>query len=90
MTKNELVAKVAEATGLKKKDAEAAVAAALNAVADALAAGEKVQLAGFGSFEVKARAEREGRNPFTGEAMTIAASKRATFSAAKALKDKLN
>ncbi len=90
MTKNELIAKVAQSTGLKKKDAEAAVACVITSVSDALASGEKVQIAGFGSFEVKERAEREGRNPFTGETMKIAASKRAVFSAAKALKDQLN
>ena len=66
MTKTELIAEVAEKTGLKKKDAEAAVAAVLTAVEEKLAAGEKVQLVGFGTFEVKERPEREGRNPATG------------------------
>lgn len=86
MNKTELIAAVAEKTGLKKKDAEAAVAAVFATIADQLAAGEKVQLIGFGSFEVKARAEKEGRNPFTGEAMKIAASKRPVFKAGAALK----
>lgn len=87
MTKTDLIAAVAAKTGLKKKDAEAAVAAVLSTVADTLAAGEKVQLIGFGTFEVKARAERDGRNPFTGEAIKIAASKRPVFTAGQALKN---
>lgn len=71
MTKTELIAEVAEKTGLKKKDAEAAVAAVLTAVEEKLAAGEKVQLVGFGTFEVKERPEREGRNPATGATIKI-------------------
>ena len=90
MNKTELIAAVAEKTGLKKKDAEAAVAAVFNTVADTLAAGEKVQLIGFGTFEVKARAEREGRNPLTGETIKIAASKTPEFSAGAALKAQVN
>lgn len=90
MTKTELIAEVAEKAGLKKKDAEAAVAAVLTAVEEKLAAGEKVQLVGFGTFEVKERPEREGRNPATGETIKIAASKRPVFAAGKALRDKVN
>lgn len=90
MTKTNLIDIVAEKTGLKKKEADAAVSAVFAALKDALAAGEKVQLVGFGTFDVKERAERQGRNPFTGEAMTIAASKRVTFSAGKTLKDQIN
>ena len=89
MTKTDLIAAVAEKTGLKKKDAEAAVAAVLSTVTETLAAGEKVQLVGFGTFEVKERGERDGRNPFTGEAIKIAASKRPVFTAGKALKDQI-
>lgn len=90
MTKTELIAEVAEKTGLKKKDAEAAVTAVLTAVEEKLAAGEKVQLVGFGTFEVKERPERDGRNPSTGETIKIAASKRPVFTAGKALRDKVN
>ena len=86
MTKTELIAEVAEKTGLKKKDAEAAVTAVL----EKLAAGEKVQLVGFGTFEVKERPEREGRNPATGATIKIAAAKRPVFTAGKALRDKVN
>ena len=89
MTKTDLIAAVAEKTGLKKKDAEAAVAAVLSTVAENLAKGEKVSLVGFGTFEVKERAARDGRNPFTGEAIKIAASKRPIFTAGKALKDQV-
>ena len=90
MNKTQLIDVVATKTGLKKKDAEAAVAAVLSTVADTLAKGEKVQLIGFGTFEVKERAAREGRNPKTGETITIAASKAPVFSAGKALKDAVN
>lgn len=89
MTKTDLIAAVAEKAGLKKKDAEAAVAAVLSTVSETLAKGEKVSLVGFGTFEVKERAARDGRNPFTGEAIKIAASKRPVFSAGKALKDQV-
>ncbi|VRM18304.1 DNA-binding protein HU 1 [Streptococcus pneumoniae] len=85
--KQDLIAKVAEATELTKKDSAAAVEAVFAAVADYLAAGEKVQLIGFGNFEVRERAERKGRNPQTGKEMTIAASKVPAFKAGKALKD---
>ena len=81
--KQDLIAKVAEATELTKKDS-AAVFASIEAF---LAAGEKVQLIGFGNFEVRERAARQGRNPQTGEAISIAASKVPAFKAGKALKD---
>ena len=90
MNKTQLIEAVAAKTDLTKKGAEAAVAAVLESIEDALAAGEKVQVSGFGSFDVKARDARTGRNPKTGEAVEIAASKRVVFSAAQALKDKLN
>ena len=89
MTKTDLIAAVAEKTGLKKKDAEAAVSAVLSTVAENLAKGEKVSLVGFGTFEVKERAERDGRNPSTGESIKLAASKRPVFTAGKALKDQI-
>lgn len=87
MNKTELIAAVADKAGLSKKDADAAVAAVFGALTDALADGDKVQLVGFGTFEVRARAAKQGRNPKTGEAMTIAASKVPAFKAGKALKD---
>ena len=87
MNKTQLIDVVATKTGLKKKEADAAVSATIEAIAEALKAGDKVQLIGFGTFEVKERAAREGRNPKTGETMTIAASKRPVFAAGKALKD---
>ena len=90
MNKTQLIDVVATKADLKKKDAEAAVNAITEAIAEALKAGDKVQLVGFGTFEVKERAAREGRNPKTGETLTIAASKHPTFSAGKALKDSVN
>ena len=87
MNKTELVANVAEKAGLTKKQSEAAVNAFVAAVEDALVAGDKVQLVGFGSFEVKTRGERVGRNPRTKEEIKIAASKAPVFKAGKALKD---
>ena len=90
MNKTELVAAVAEQAGLSKKDAEAAVKAFTDVVAEALKAGDKIQLVGFGNFEVSERAAREGRNPRTGETMTIEASKTPKFKAGKALKDLVN
>ena len=87
MNKTELIAKVAEMTGTTKKDAEKAVAATFEAVSAAMAAGDKVQLVGFGTFEVKERAARTGRNPKTGAAIEIPASKLPVFKAGKALKD---
>lgn len=90
MNKTQLVDVVSLKTEMKKKDAEAMVDAVVEALTEALTAGDKVQLFGFGNFEVKERAAREGRNPHTGEKITIAASKVVAFSAAKALKDKVN
>lgn len=87
MNKTELIAAVAEKAELSKKDAEAAVSAMIEAITAALSQEEKVQLVGFGSFEVKARAERMGRNPKTKEPIPIAASKTPVFKAGKALKD---
>jgi len=87
MNKTELIAAVAEKAELSKKDAEAAVSAAIDAITAALSQDEKVQLVGFGSFEVKARAERVGRNPKTKESIKIPASKTPVFKAGKALKD---
>ena len=90
MNKTELVAAIAEQTELSKKDAEKALKAFTDIVADELKKGEKVQLVGFGTFEVSERAAREGRNPQTGETMTIAASKAPKFNAGKALTDLVN
>ncbi len=90
MNKVELSAAIAEQTGLSKKDSEAAVKAFIDVVTEELKKGEKVQLVGFGTFEVAERAAREGRNPQTGETMTIAASKAPKFKAGKALKDSIN
>ena len=90
MNKTQLIEAVAAKADLKKKDAEAAVNAVTAAIAEALKAGDKVQLVGFGTFEVKAREAREGRNPQTGEAITIPASKKPSFSASKVLKDSVN
>ena len=87
MTKVELIAAVANDANLTKKDAEAAVNSALNAITAALKEGDKVQLVGFGSFEVKNRAARTGRNPRTKEVVEIPASKVPVFKAGKALKD---
>ena len=87
MNKTELVAKVAEKAGLTKKDAEKAVNALLSSVQEALVKKDKVQMIGFGTFEVKARAARAGRNPQTGAAIKIPASKNPVFKAGKALKD---
>ena len=87
MNKTELIAAVAEKASLSKKDAEAAVTAAVEAITEALIQQEKVQLVGFGSFEVKARAARVARNPKTGEAVQIPASKAPVFKPGKALKD---
>lgn len=87
MNKTELIAAVAERTDLSKKDADAAVSAVLGAITDALKAGDKIQLVGFGTFEVRNRAAKQGRNPRTGETMTVPASKVPAFKAGKALKD---
>ena len=90
MNKTQLIEAVAAKTELTKKDAEAAVNATIAAVVDALKAGDKVQLVGFGTFEVKERAARTGRNPQTGATIEIAASKAPVFAAGKALKDAVN
>ena len=90
MNKTELVAAMAEQAQISKKDAEAALKAFTDVVANELKASGKVQLVGFGTFEVSERAAREGRNPQTGETMKIAASKAPKFKAGKALKDEIN
>ncbi len=90
MNKQELISAIAESANLSKKDADAALAAFVGAVEGALKKGEKVQLVGFGSFEVRERAARTGRNPQTGAEMKIAAAKVPTFKAGKALKDLIN
>ena len=90
MNKAELINAVAEKAGLSKKDTEAAITAAIAVITENLAQDEKVQLVGFGSFEVKARAERIGRNPKTKEQIKIPASKMPVFKAGKALKDAVN
>ena len=90
MNKTELIAAVAEKAEISKKEAEKAVKAFTDAVAEELAKGGKVQLVGFGNFEVSERPAREGRNPRTGETMTIAASKTPKFKPGKALKDEIN
>ncbi|MBR6548296.1 MAG: HU family DNA-binding protein [Clostridia bacterium] len=86
MNKTELVAAVAEKAGISKKDADKAVAAVIEAITEELVKGEKVQLVGFGTFEVRVRGERTGRNPRTKETITIPASKQPAFKAGKALK----
>lgn len=89
MNKTELIAAVAAKTGLTKKDAEVIVSATFDTVAQELAKGEKVQVSGFGIFEVKDREARVGRNPHTKQAIQIPATKIPAFKAAKALKDKV-
>lgn len=90
MNRVELVVAIAEQTELSKKDAEKALKAFTDVVTEELKKGGKIQLVGFGTFEVSERAAREGRNPQTGKTMTIAASKAPKFKAGKALKDALN
>ena len=90
MNKTELVAAMAEQTQLSKKDAEAALKAFIDVVSEEMKKGEKVQLVGFGTFEVAERAARTGRNPQTGADMEIPASKSPKFKAGKALKDLVN
>jgi DNA-binding protein HU-beta len=90
MTKNELAERIAERTGLAGSQARQVVEATIEVVSDELAAGGEVALAGFGKFSVSKRAAREGRNPSTGETIKIAASNAAKFSAASALKKRLN
>jgi DNA-binding protein HU-beta len=87
LNKPELVEAVAEKAGITRKDSEKVVAAVLGGIADTLAKGEKVQLVGFGTFEVRHRNAREGRNPSTGEAIKIAAQNVPAFKPGKALKD---
>ena len=90
MDKTELIAAVAEKAELSKKDAEKAVKAFTDVVSEELVNGGKIQLVGFGTFEVSERAAREGRNPKSGEVMNIPASKTPKFKAGKALKDMVN
>ena len=90
MNKTELVNVVATETNIAKKDVDAVITATIKAITDALKEGDKVDIIGFGTFEAKATAEREGRNPKTGETITIAASKKPVFSASKVLKDEVN
>ena len=90
MNKTELVAAMADKAGLTKKDAEATLNAFVDVVTEALVKGDKVQLVGFGSFEVRKRAARKGRNPQTKEEIKIPASKAPVFKAGKALKDLVN
>jgi len=90
MNKNDLVAKVAEKSGLTKKDAERVIDAVISSITEAVADGDKVQLVGFGSFEVRERAARTGRNPQTGAQINIPAAKAPVFKAGKAFKDSVN
>jgi DNA-binding protein HU-beta len=87
MNKAELISKVAELSDLSKKDVTKAVDALFDAITDALKSGDKVQLVGFGNFEVRQRSARKGRNPQTGEEISISASKIPAFKPGKALKD---
>ena len=87
MTKTDLISAVAAKAEISKKDADKAVSAVISAISDSLVAGEKVQLVGFGTFEVRDRAAREGKNPATGEKITIAATKVPAFKAGKPQKD---
>ncbi len=90
MNKNELLEKVSSASGLSKKQSEAAINAFLDTLTDVLKAGDKISLKGFGTFEVRTREARTGRNPRTGETMEIAASKVPAFKASTALKNVVN
>lgn len=90
MNNNDLAEKIAAEHGSTKADARKVVDAVFNAIADAAAKGDEIALAGFGKFKVKDSPAREGRNPSTGETIKIAASKKLTFTPAKAVKDKLN
>lgn len=87
MNKNDLVAAMANKTGLSKKDAELALTAAMDAITEALVSGDRVQLVGFGTFDTKFREARVGRNPSSGEALEIAAARIPQFKPGKALKD---
>ena len=90
MNKTELISAVAQTAEMTKKDSEKAVKAVIDVISQALVKGDKVQLIGFGTFDVSERAAREGHNPRTGEAMKIAASKAPRFKAGKALKERVN
>ena len=90
MTKTDLIAQVAANTEMSKKDAERAVSAMFEALGKAMAEGEKITISGFGTFEVRERPERKGRNPQTGAEITIEASKLPAFKAGKALKDAID
>ena len=90
MNKSELIAAMADKTGETKKNAEASLNALIDVITEALVKGDKVQLVGFGSFEVRKRAARKGRNPQTKEEIKIPASKAPVFKAGKALKDAIN
>ena len=90
MKKAELIANIAEKSGMTKKDAEKALGTVLESIEEALVAGDKIQLVGFGTFEVKTRAARSGQNPRTGETIEIAEAKVPVFKAGKMLKDKVN
>lgn len=90
MTKTDLIAKISETAEITKKDAGAALDAIVETITETLAAGEDVQLIGFGTFKISERSARTGRNPQTGETIQIAASKAPTFKAGKALKDAVN
>ncbi len=90
MNKSELIAEVAEKAGLTKRDADAAVKAVVDSITEALVNGDKVQLVGFGTFEVRERAARFGRDPRTGESMEIPASKAPAFKGGQGLKDAVN
>ena len=90
MNKTDLINVVSAETKVAKKDVDAVISATVKAISDALKQGDKVALIGFGTFEVKATAAREGRNPKTGETITIPAAKKPAFSASKVLKDEVN
>lgn len=90
MNKNDLVAAVADDSGLSKKDAASAVDSVINVITDALKSGDEVRLVGFGTFAVAQRAASQGRNPRTGETIEISASKQPKFKAGRALKDSIN
>lgn len=90
MNKSDLIAAVAAKTGETKKSAETSINAIVDVISEALAKGDKIQLVGFGSFEVRQRAARKGRNPQTGKELKISAKKAPVFKAGKALKDAVN
>ena len=90
MNRTELVAAIAEKAGITKKDADVVLSATIDSITEALKAGDKVQLVGFGTFEVRERAARKGRNPQTGKEITIAAAKAPAFKAGRLLKESVN